>query len=155
MRSLNTSIIEVIMKKYSITILTFIAVGLTAATFAQNNERPHSINAATISSYGNNLETALHSQCDGLIESALMQTAKIKIKYPAADFSKIEGEMEDLSVQGSSQTIRYEAYLAACVCKDPESFRECVPMTSNETGPFFASIAHAMQQRLMGYNGVN
>ena len=91
-----------------------------------------------------NFAAALKSDNEGLVESALTIVTKVKLSLPDEQYQSIREEIEKLTGDGTTPSIRYKAYIAEAVFTDPSIFRE-------ETGEVYANgdaLFSALAQRM-------
>jgi hypothetical protein len=92
----------------------------------------------------------IRSTNQGLVESAMMQVAKIKIAYRASDFAEVKNVIDSLSVNATNPSIRYKAYLASNVCDNPTWFPHKDYAGHQDVNEFFESVAEQLQARVIG-----
>ncbi len=66
--------------------------------------------------------------------------------------TELQEELDELSVTHPSATVRYKAYIASCICSDPEWFAQESSVVTADEDQFFISAAHRLQQKLFGLN---
>lgn len=88
-----------------------------------------------------------------VVESAIFQSVKMKLREPNQDYSKIIDELKRLSFKGSNSGLRYKAYVAASIMPNPEQFlnavqvKQMLAFTEETRDEFFAFVAAALQER--------
>ena len=92
----------------------------------------------------------IRSENQGLSESAMWQTAKIKMLYPNADFADVKQVADSLTVNGKTPSIRYKAYLASNVFDNPTWFAKRAQKNYEDGDEFFGAIAAQLQERILG-----
>jgi hypothetical protein len=96
-------------------------------------------------------EASLRMDIETVVESAIFQAAKMSLTRPEQNYSKISAELKRLSFAAPTSSMRYKAYLAACVVSDPARFRRVVPadqlraFTEERRNEFFANIAAELE----------
>ena len=106
--------------------------------------------AKKIEAAGKNYVVGMRSGNQGLTESSMMQIAKIKIRYPRADFADAKRIIDSLAVNSTSPSTRYKAYLASNVCDDPKWFAKKDHAAYADNDEFFSSVWSHMQERALG-----
>ncbi len=71
-----------------------------------------------------NIVRGLDSNIDGLIESCIYQSVILKNKYPEFNYGGILSKLKNLSLNGASIKIRYQAHLAFLYIKNTDQFGE-------------------------------
>lgn len=135
------------MKKYTMIATLVAAVIFNAAAYAQATVSKHDCRFELAKL---NYLAALRSDNVGLKESSMMQTVKIKMVYPEANFEQIKNVIDSLAVNGKTPSIRYKAYLASNVLENPAWFATNDPRSYENADPFFAAVALQLQERILG-----
>ncbi len=97
-----------------------------------------------------NYMMGLRSSNQGLVESSMMQVAKIKMITPAARFEDVKNVIDSLSIYGDTPSVRYKAYLASNVCENPTWFAKKAYSGYQDNDEFFAAVAAQLQERILG-----
>ena len=97
-----------------------------------------------------NYLAGLRSENEGLSESSMLQTAKIKMLYPTVNFDEMKKVTDSLIVSGKNPSVRYKAYLTSNVYDNPEWFAKRDRSNLEDDEQFFASIAAQLQERILG-----
>ncbi len=66
-----------------------------------------------------NLVWCLSDRNEGVVESALSHMIQIRMANPGLAMDKAKSEIKELIVDGSTQMVRYEAFLANAVMENP------------------------------------
>ena len=69
-----------------------------------------------------NYYTALNSDNEGLIESAIVNVVKLKMYSPDLNYSEIKDKLKELMEAGPSDVIKYKAFIALLYLEHPERF---------------------------------
>ena len=138
---------EVVMKNHTMVMTAMMAVVFTAGVMAQANS---SSNSSKMESGKKNYMMGLRSSNQGLVESAMMQVAKIKMIVPAARFEDVKNVIDSLSIYGDTPSVRYKAYLASNVCENPAWFAGKAYSGYQYNEEFFAAVAAQLQERILG-----
>lgn len=99
-----------------------------------------------------NLTMALRSDNAGLVESALLLSAKMKMRYPEADVTPLVTAMERIRMTHTDGVMRYKAFVAASICTNPEWFRTDAGVNGAPDESFFRTASTAMRDRLLSVN---
>lgn len=101
-----------------------------------------------------NYQTCLHSEVEGVIESAIFHTLIVRLKAPQEDYSKLIGELQRLAFAAGSPRLRYQAYLGANILANAEQFLDAAQsehlqtFTDDRRAEFFALIAATLENQL-------
>ncbi len=99
-----------------------------------------------------NYAAALHSDCDGVVESAIAHSTFLRIFAQRLDLSQIHSELADLVDKGRTSAIRYRAYLATVVFDSPARFENTVKVKYPDGDQFFNVVASQVHKTLLGHN---
>jgi hypothetical protein len=138
---------EVVMKKHTMVMTAMMAVVFTTGVMAQTYS---SFNSSKMESGKKNYMMGLRSSNHGLVESAMMQVARIKMIAPTARFEDVKNVIDSLSIYGDTPSVRYKAYLASNVCENPTWFAEKAYSGYRYNEEFFAAVAVQLQERILG-----
>ncbi len=138
---------EVVMKKHTMVMTAMMTVVFTSAMMAQTYS---SSNISKAERGKKNYMMGLRSSNQGLVESAMMQVAKIKMIAPTARFEDVKNVIDSLSVYGDTPSVRYKAYLAANVCDNPTWFAKEGYNPEEDVDEFFGLVAVQLQERILG-----
>jgi len=94
----------------------------------------------------------LESTNDGVVESAIAQTARMKLALPELPFEKMQAALGILSVNGRTATIRYKAYLAGLVFDDPAMFVREGEVEYSSSEQMFSALGQRLQSTLLGFS---
>lgn len=138
------------MKKHTTVVIALFIATMNVTTMAQNQRtKPQAYN--TKADLGaRNYAMALRSTNPGLVESAMMQATIIKMKFPEAKYEALEKIVDSLVLNGSTSSIRYKAYFASNVFKNPTWFAKKNHIHHEDNDEFFASVAAQLQERILG-----
>jgi hypothetical protein len=130
-----------------------LAIGMTAATMAQDNGRFYitdskSYSTQKIDKAAKNYMTSLNMDNEGVVESALAQVAAMKLVAPAMEFSALREKVAGLVTSGRTPSVRYKASLALMVFENPEMFREVRNSQYEDSDQFFIAVAQRIQESL-------
>ncbi len=71
-----------------------------------------------------NIVKGMESDINGLVESCIYQSILLKNKYPELNYNKVVTTLKDLSINGSTVKIRYQAHLAFLYIKNADLFND-------------------------------
>ncbi len=123
------------------------AVVFTTGVMAQTDSFS---NSSKMENGKKNYIMGLRSSNQGLVESAMMQVAKIKMLHPDANIEEIKDVIDNLSIKGNAPSVRYKAYLASNVCDNPTWFAKKGYNSDEDVDEFFVSVAAQLQARVLG-----
>ena len=126
-----------------VVVMGMIFAGTTA--YAQNKKTE-----SRLENGKKNYTMAMRSGHEGLSESALMQAAKIAMKYPNTPVGEMKNVIDSLAVNGRTASIRYKAYLAANVCDNPAWFAKNIRYNEDDVDGFFVSVASQLHEIVLG-----
>jgi hypothetical protein len=138
---------EAIMKKHTTIVMAMMAAVFFSGIIAE--ARTPSLNSK-LEYAKKNLLIGIRSTNQGLVESAMMQVAKVKIAYRASDFAEVKDVIDSLSVNANNPSIRYRAYLASNVCDNPTWFAKEDYAREQNVNKFYESVAEELQARVIG-----
>jgi len=98
--------------------------------------------------------TALRINSATIVESAILNSVKMKLHAPEQNYAKIIGELRRLALEASTTSLRYKAYLAATFIANPELFAspeqiaQLQSFTEETRNEFFAFLAATLKQQL-------
>jgi hypothetical protein len=99
-----------------------------------------------------NYAAALHSECDGVVESSIAHSTLLRIVAQELDMSKVHSALADLADQGRTPAIRYKAYLATAVFDNPAKFENTLRVRYTDSEQFFNAVASQVHKTLLGHN---
>ena len=136
------------MKKHTMIGIVVAAVVFSSGAFAQDqSSAKYDCKSDKVKL---NYLMGLRSSNQGLSESAMWQTARIKMLYPDANFEDVKQVADSLTVSGKTPSIRYKAYLASNVFDNPTWFAKRNHVNYEDGDQFFASVAAQLQERILG-----
>ncbi len=99
-----------------------------------------------------NYAVALHSDCNGVVESAITHSTLLRIVAPRMDLNRIQSILADLAANGRTSEIRYRAYLATSVFDNPARFENTLEVRYIDGDAFFRVVASQVHRTLLGHN---
>lgn len=81
--------------------------------------------------------TGLKSENSGLVESSLMEMAKIKVKFPALKSTEFETELKSRIVSEKDIMVRYKLVLTMYILENPSILKSDEIGNMNEPNQFF------------------
>ena len=134
-------------------------VVLTLAVFAVLNVGFGKGPSGTVPSVDKKIESAkanytlgLQSDNAGVVESSIQMIARMKLRVPDANIAQLRERLNRISLNHPSAAMRYKAYLASCICADPEWFIQEKNLDNVDVEQFFARAAARLQQKVFGAN---
>ncbi len=121
------------MKK--IILILFILMAFITSTYAINDNYPKDKLQLAIKNYLHGLK----SDNLGVRNSVLHQLAVIKARFPNADYTEVEKEIEKLSKKDNDLIIRLNANLICCCLKNKEILDK-VDIKTVDPNEFFAEL---------------
>lgn len=101
-----------------------------------------------------NVMLGLHSNNNGVIESAMMLIAKIKMSEPSLKVTELQYVLDSLSVAHPSGAMRYKAFLTSNICSNPEWYSQENTAQTNEPEAFFIAVSQSLQKKMFGMNSL-
>jgi hypothetical protein len=99
-----------------------------------------------------NYAVALHSDCDGVVESAIIHSTLLRILAQDLDMSQIRSALAGLVDDGRTPAIRYRAFLATAVFDNPAKFENAGRSLYASSDQFFSVVASQAHNSLLGHN---
>ena len=131
--------------------LSFVLFAL-AATFSAGFGGVHSDNPAVtlerIESASRNYAAGLRSENQGVVESTIQRIAKMKLQVPDANTDELREELNHVSVRHQSPVVRFKAYIAACICNDPEWFAQDRILAEADGDRIFIYAIERLEQKV-------
>jgi hypothetical protein len=135
-----------------ITALASPASGQIAANAsARTSAAPARYTGGEIRRFENNYVACLASANDGVVESAIANSVRMKWAIPAVEFDGIRSKLGTLAARGKTAAIRYKAYLAGLVYEDPATFALENARGYEFDEVLFAAVSARAQKALLGY----
>lgn len=83
----------------------------TIAAKASETQDSNTIQVDLVKEARKNYKHSLQSGNQGVVESAIYNLMILKLRYPDADLSTVDGELKELAITGDSKSVRLKAYL--------------------------------------------
>jgi hypothetical protein len=135
------------MKKHTMVtvamMVTIFAIGAMAQTRTASFD-------SRVESGKRNYIMALRSGNQGLMESATMQVAKLRMIAPTTRLEDVKNIIDSLAVYGDTPSIRYKAYLAGTVFENPTWFSKKAYSGYQDHDEFFAAVSAQLQEKVLG-----
>ncbi|HMK38917.1 MAG TPA: hypothetical protein VK569_06220 [Bacteroidota bacterium] len=109
--------------------------------------------AQDICRYEHNYMAGLVSANDGVVESAIANSVRMKWALPSAQLEELKGTLGSLTTGGRTAAIRYKAYLAGLVYDSPSIFNGESSQKYAWDEDLFNAIGTRAQKALLGYSG--
>ena len=93
-----------------------------------------------------NIVKGMESDINGLVESCIYQSILLKNKYPELNYNKVVTTLKDLSINGATVKIRYEAHLAFLYIKNIDLFNDLNFRLNSEPEDNFKSISGTIER---------
>ena len=100
-----------------------------------------------------NYVAALASENDGVVESAIAQSVRMKWALPSAQLEGMRESLGKLATDGRTPVIRYKAELAGLVYDAPSIFSAESGQNYTWDEDLFSSVSMRAQKALLGYYG--
>ncbi len=113
---------------------------------------PAQLSAREITRDERNYVACLVCPIDGVVESAIAQSVRMRWALPAAGLDEMKTTLEKLSTGGRTAAIRYKAYLAGLVFDSPVIFKGESGQDYMWDEDLFAAISGKAEKALLGYN---
>jgi hypothetical protein len=127
----------------------------TSAAAGTPEAAPASLKSSVVRRIEKNYMACLTSANEGVVESAIAQSVRMKWALPSAQLEDLRLSLGKLAVGGMSVSIRYKAYLAELVYDSPSIFNPGVGENCVWDEDLFAAISSRAQKVLLGYNGAH
>lgn len=125
----------------------------TSAAAGQPECAPARTKAMNVRRIEKNYAACLTSANDGVVESAIAQSVRMRWALPAAHLEGLRSGLGNLSDRGKTVSIRYKAYLAGLVFDSPTIFNPGLGENCVWDEDLFTAINLRAQQALLGYSG--
>lgn len=93
-----------------------------------------------------NIVIGMESNVNGLVESCIYQSVLLKNKYPELNFNKVVKSLKELSLNGQTVRIRYQAHLAFLYIKNAELFNDLKFQIDEDPDESFKSISGTIER---------
>ncbi|MFH0735370.1 MAG: hypothetical protein V1773_11295 [bacterium] len=93
-----------------------------------------------------NIVKGMESDVTGLVESCIYQSILLKNKYPELNFNNVVTTLKDLSINGATVKIRYQAHLAFLYIKNISLFNDLNFLLNSEPEDNFRSISGTIER---------
>jgi len=110
------------------------------------------IPAAAIRRFEANYKACLASNIDGVVESAIAHSVRMKWALPSASLDEIRSALDRLASDGRTQAIRYKAYLAGMVFDSPSMFAKEGSQKYTWDEDLFDAVSARAEKALLGCN---
>lgn len=107
---------------------------------------------ADIQRFEKNYRRCLVCANDGVVESAIANTVRMKWAVPSAHLDELKATLGSLAADGPTVAIRYKACLAEMVFDSPSTFAEQSGQKYAGDDELFTAITVRLQQALFGYD---
>ncbi len=88
----------------------------------------------------------LQSENEGVIESALVHAALLKLVFPMNEFKALQRQVEAVATNNPSLEVRYKAYLVSTAFQNPGLFVEEIKAHFDSPDELLGALASRMQQ---------
>ncbi len=129
------------MKLLTIIIITF----FTFSIFAQRSMEQ-------VEQGPQNYERALKSNITGMVESAIFQSVNFKLHYPGMNTDGITFQLNRLSREGQTETVRYKAFLASYFIQNPQLLSRIKRKLYKDEVQFFKMLTETLNSKLIVRN---
>ncbi len=99
-----------------------------------------------------NMMLGLRTGNDGVIESVLMLTARLRTENPAVDISELHELIDSIAVSHSSPSVRYKAFIVSHIIEDPSWFMLSDFFSTGDANLFYRSASEQLQNKMIGMN---
>jgi len=89
---------------------------------------------------------------DGVVESAIAQSVRMRWALPSARFDDLRNALGSLAATGKTASIRYKAYLAGLVFDSPSIFFGEREQSYTWDEDLFAALSNRAEKALLGCN---
>jgi hypothetical protein len=103
--------------------------------------------------YEDNYTSCLASWNDGVVESAIAMSVRMKWALPSAQLEPLRRALAGVAADGKTASIRYKAYLAGLVYDAPPMFTDEGARRYAWDEDLFSAISDRARQALLGFNG--
>ncbi len=130
------------------------APGQTTDARAQGNAgvRPR-LERAAIRRYEDNYLSCMKCANDGVVESAIAQSVRMRWALPDARLEDLRDALATLARDGRTPAIRYKSYLAGLVFDSPVIFKGEGVQSYTWDEDLFAAVSSRAERALLGCNG--
>lgn len=125
----------------------------TSAAVGQPEGAPARTKTLNVRKIEKNYAACLTSANEGVVESAIAQSVRMKWALPSARLEDLRTGLGNLADRGKTVSIRYKAYLAGLVFDSPSIFNPGLGENCELDEDLFTAINLRAQQALLGYNG--
>ena len=138
--------------KTRIVLVAVLILSVITSAVSQRTVKTFASKEVRLEAAKNNVMVGLRSENNGVVEAAIMFTAKLKMIEPESDISKLQSALDHISISHPSPAIRYKASIASHICSDPNWFMYNNRLVTSETDQFFPIAAERLQQKMFGLN---
>ncbi|HUI65137.1 MAG TPA: hypothetical protein VL126_09870 [Bacteroidota bacterium] len=107
---------------------------------------------AAINKIEGNYLACFASHNNGVVESAIAQTVRMKWAIPSARLGELRTALDKLAADGTTPAIKYKAYLAGMVFDAPSMFQEESAQKYMWDEDLFDAVSARAQKALLGCN---
>ncbi len=119
----------------------YIMMFLVAANFVSAKEPSYFVEKGIP-----NIVRGMESNINGLVESCIYQSVLLKNKYPELNFNKVVKSLKELSLNGQTVKIRYQAHLAFLYIKNSELFNNLNFQIDEDPETSFKNISGTIER---------
>ena len=92
---------------------------------------------------------SLRHPIEGVVECALRDAMMLKLAKPDVNVADISHEIQRLTTEGATPTIRYKAWLASAVYENPAMFADVIKTDFFTAEEAFAAVARRLELTLL------
>lgn len=94
----------------------------------------------------------LRSDNEGVLESSMYYALRMRLAYPELEMNAISREIDRLTNEGQSSSIRYKAHIASTIFAAPSLVDTDLVATATDIPSYFVALSHQLQQQLLVQN---
>ena len=98
------------------------------------------------------IQSALTSDNQGVVESAIFISLSLKNYFPETNFGKVVNKLNDLVADGSTPVIKYKAQLASLYYNYPNLFSDIKINTKDNPDTYFKMISDRLVNHSLASN---
>ncbi len=138
---------------FAAVLMAAVAVPAPGQSAANQPAPPARFTETRVRSIEANYSSCLTSGNNGVVESAIAQSVKLKWSYPSAQLEDLRASLGALATGGKTPAIRYKAYLAGLVFDSPSIFNGESAQEYAWDEDLINAIGARAQKALLGQNG--